>query len=151
MTLDMYTEDTRDTSREDPLEAALRLHDLQNVKDRQDSQSTDWIVASLDEDSLAFTNYTFDTSLESTEIQLGYAENRKMKTFITICLDEVECVKQQYSQFHRQYHVYSDIEPAFINRNTSDNSTNHISHVFVVGVNVANLNEHTVCYRLSFQ
>lgn len=73
ITLDMYTEDTRDTSCEDPLEAALTLHDLQNAKDTQDNRSTDWIVASLGEDSLAFANYTYDTGLESTEIQLECA------------------------------------------------------------------------------
>lgn len=68
VTLDMYTEDTFVTTRDDPLDAALRLHDLQNVKDKQDNTSTDGIVTELDGEALAFTNYTFDQDFESTEI-----------------------------------------------------------------------------------
>lgn len=68
VTLDMYTEDTFATTREDPLDAALRLHDLQNVKDKPDNTSTDGIVTSDEYESLAFTNFAFDEHLESTEI-----------------------------------------------------------------------------------
>ena len=69
VTMDMYTEDTFVTTRDDPLDAALRLHDLQNVKDKPDNTSTEGIMPQEgDLDTLAFTNYAFDKNFESTEI-----------------------------------------------------------------------------------
>ncbi|XP_053381734.1 protocadherin Fat 4-like [Mercenaria mercenaria] len=67
--MDMFTEDTDySTIPEDPLEAALKHYDMQNMQNKQDSHSTDAIVSPHDIDSLQFENKAYVGEFESTEI-----------------------------------------------------------------------------------
>ncbi|XP_060593837.1 cadherin-23-like [Ruditapes philippinarum] len=67
--MDMYMED-EDYSKipENPLEAALKQYDMQNMQNKQENDSTDGIVSPHDMGSLQFENRAYLEELESTEI-----------------------------------------------------------------------------------
>ena len=69
MTLNMFTEDTHVADSDvSPLEAALRLHDMQNARDAPDTRSTSGIVTPDDVDHVSFVNNAFSEGVESSEI-----------------------------------------------------------------------------------
>ncbi|WAR25682.1 CAD23-like protein [Mya arenaria] len=69
MTLDMFNEDKQVfETNEHYLEAALRLHDLQNMKDKPDNTSTEGIVSPADVEKFEFENNANLEGLESSEI-----------------------------------------------------------------------------------
>ncbi|KAH3869730.1 hypothetical protein DPMN_032899 [Dreissena polymorpha] len=67
--LDMYTEVAPGMGDvESPLDAALRLHDMQNLHDKPETISTEGIVSTHDIDALIFSNPSYLKGLESSEI-----------------------------------------------------------------------------------
>ncbi|XP_052791239.1 cadherin-23-like [Mya arenaria] len=69
MTLDMFNEDKQVfETNEHYLEAALRLHDLHNMKDKPDNTSTEGIFSPADVEKFEFENNANLEGLESSEI-----------------------------------------------------------------------------------